>query len=597
MKLNKQQETASWKKLLGLMPFVKPNMLWLVLNMVFSTSRALFTFGNALVLQQLTDAVVQTDTGAFRDWLYIAGAIVAAGMVIHYGLRYASGRYVTQTLQDLRARISEHIQHLPMSSVEAHHTGDLVSRLNNDIGQIPGLLTSIADIVYQPVLFVGSFVYLLLISWKLLLFSCILIPISAALYNKVSKPMEELSRKNLEGHSRANSIIQDTIAGIPIVKAFNLQKVMLGKYSNVVRGIETQSLAMDRREALLLTLFLALRYIPQLVCPLYGGYLALRGEITPGSVVAANVLIWNIFQPVEAFLELLRQVRTTTPAVERVLEILDEVPEHKGAPEVVRDQKHSPLEFEALSFSYDGEANTLDQLSFTVANGKVVALVGASGSGKSTILKLICGFCEPAVGHIRLFGQDLATSDLASARQHMSLVSQETYLFPTTITENIGYGRPGSTQGDIIAAAQLANAHDFIMELPDGYSTDIGERGVRLSGGQRQRIALARAILKDAPILLLDEPTSALDTQSEALVQAALERFMQDRTVLVVAHRLSTIHNADEILLIDQGCVQERGTHKTLMETDSLYRNLYLKQIVSVDSTVKQNTTLEASHD
>jgi len=264
---------------------------------------------------------------------------------------------------------------------------------------------------------------------------------------------------------------------------------------------------------------------------------------------------------------------------------------------VVSDQNTSPIEFKDLSFSYDGETNILNQLSFKMTAGKVVALVGASGSGKSTILKLVSGFYEPSTGHIQLYGQDLATSDLAAARQLMSLVSQDTYLFPTTIAENIAYGRPGATIDDIVAAAQQANAHDFIMDFPDAYNTNVGERAVKLSGGQRQRLALARAILKDAPILLLDEPTSALDTQSEALVQQALERFMSNRTVLVVAHRLSTIQNADEILVIDQGSVQERGTHEQLMKTESLYKNLYLRQIVSAEGNVIQDATREVAHD
>ena len=595
--MSKQKKNTSWKILFRLMPFVRPHMIWLILNMLGSTSTAFLNFANTLFLQQLTDAAVRADTDSFVKWLYIAGGIVLVDMVIRYGNRYASGRYISRTLCDLRTRTSEHIQRLPMSNIEAHHTGDLVSRLNNDIGQIPGFLNSLSDVIYQPVLFIGSFIYLLLISWKLLLISCILIPISAVLYNKVSKPMEELSRKNLEGHSRANSMVQDVIGGMPIVKAFNLQKVMFGRYRNVVQEIETQGLAMDRREVALISLYLALRYIPQLVCPLYGGYLALKGEISPGSVVAANMLIWNVFLPVEALLGLLGQVRTITPAIERVFEILDQAPEHTGAPVVVSDQKLSPVAFEELSFSYDGETNILNQLSFKMTAGKVMALVGASGSGKSTILKLICGFYEPSTGHIQLYGQDLSTSDLAVARQHMSLVSQDTYLFPNTIAENIAYGRPGATRDDIVTAAQQANAHDFIMDLPKAYKTEIGERGVKLSGGQRQRLALARAILKDAPILLLDEPTSALDTQSEAMVQEALERFMRNRTVLVVAHRLSTIHNADEILVIDQGSVQERGTHEQLMMTESLYKSLYLRQIVSSEENVKQGITQAVAHD
>jgi ABC-type multidrug transport system fused ATPase/permease subunit len=237
--------------------------------------------------------------------------------------------------------------------------------------------------------------------------------------------------------------------------------------------------------------------------------------------------------------------------------------------------------FEHVSFGYDGGQKILDGLDCAVKTGETVALVGPSGCGKSTLLRLLCGFYEPQSGSIRIYGNDLFHSDLSAARQYVSLVSQDTYLFPTTITENIAYGRLGASQGEIIAAARAANAHDFITAFKKQYDTPVGEWGAKLSGGERQRIALARAILKDAPILLLDEPTSALDTQSEAVVQEALDRLMQGRTVLIIAHRLSTIQGADRIFVLNEGKIQESGTHAGLMRAGGLYRQLYLKQMTS----------------
>jgi subfamily B ATP-binding cassette protein MsbA/ATP-binding cassette subfamily B protein AbcA/BmrA len=231
-----------------------------------------------------------------------------------------------------------------------------------------------------------------------------------------------------------------------------------------------------------------------------------------------------------------------------------------------------------VNFKYNADTPILRDFNLSVDKGKAVALVGPSGCGKSTVLKLLCGFYRPQGGQIHIEGNDILQTDLYEVRKRVSLVSQETYLFPTTIAENIAYGRQGATRDEIIAAARAANAHHFISVQPEGYETRVGEWGSTLSGGERQRIALARAILKDAPILLLDEPTSALDAQSEAILQEALERFMNGRTVLVVAHRLSTIKHVDEIIVLESGKVCERGTHQELMRTDSLYKRLYLKQ-------------------
>ena len=321
-----------------------------------------------------------------------------------------------------------------------------------------------------------------------------------------------------------------------------------------------------------------LRYLPQLIVPLFGGYLAYTGDISVGTLIASSYLIWMVFIPVETALGWIRQLREIAPAVERLFEILDH-PIETGPQHNYQIKPGVPaLSFQSVDFQYSEDNSVLHDFTFSLDQGKVAALVGSSGCGKSTVLKLLCGFYQPQNGEVQIFGNDIYQSDLKYARQLVSLVSQETYLFPTTIAENIAYGRFGAEQNEIIAAAKKANAHDFIMSQPDGYETQAGEWGKKLSGGERQRIGLARAILKDAPILLLDEPTSALDAQSEKTVQDALERFMVGRTVLVIAHRLSTIRNVDEILVLDQGHLIERGTHDQLMGSETLYKRLYLRQ-------------------
>jgi ABC-type multidrug transport system fused ATPase/permease subunit len=432
--------------------------------------------------------------------------------------------------------------------------------------------------VQQPVVFLLGFTYMYMLSWKLLLATCILIPISSILYDKVVKPMQVHSRKEMEHLARANAVTQDAIRGIYIIKAFNLQNILAKKFRQIAEDVRNEGLAIDRRAGIEFAVFLLLRYTPQLVAPLYGGYLAFHGEITVGALIASNYLIWMIFIPVETMLGWIRQLREVAPAVERVFAVLDQPIEETHQHGFQPFPDAPAFRFDKVNFKYNDETQILHDFSLSVDKGKAVALVGPSGCGKSTVLKILCGFYRPQSGHIHVEGNDILQSDLYEVRKRVSLVSQETYLFPTTIAENIAYGRQGATRDEIIAAARAANAHDFISAQPEGYETQVGEWGSKLSGGEKQRIALARAILKDAPILLLDEPTSALDAQSEAILQEALERFMRGRTVLVIAHRLSTIRNVDEIIVLEGGRLRERGTHQELMRADSLYKRLYLKQ-------------------
>ena len=561
-----------------LIPDLRVHKKWLRLVWLTALIAGIMEFLNPFLLKTLTDAAVSKQTERFWQLVLVAVGAMAVDTILRYCSRIVTTRYEIYTIRDLRNRVAAHIQRLPISYTNSVHSGDLVSRLNNDMDRIAQLPRRASELVMQPVVFLLGFSYLLFLSWKLLLATCILIPVSAVLYDKVVKPMQAHSQKELEHLARANAVTQDAIQGIYIIKAYNLQKLLTEKYQKIAENVRKEGLEIDRRRALEFAVFLMLRYIPQLVAPLYGGYLAFRGEISVGALIASNYLIWMVFIPVETMLGWIRSLREVAPAVERVFEILDQPAEDGIAGEFAPVKDAKAVSFESVSFHYGEETQILDDFTLEVDEGQVVALVGSSGCGKSTVLKLLCGFYRPQQGEIRIAGQDIVLSGIREARKRVSLVSQETYLFPTTIAENIAYGKVGASQQEIEEAARAANAHDFITGLPQGYQTQVGEWGSRLSGGEKQRISLARAILKDAPILLLDEPTSALDAQSEAVVQEALERFMQGRTVLVIAHRLATIKNVDQIVVLDQGRLVERGTHAELMGAETLYQRLYLKQ-------------------
>ena len=576
--MEERQAPSTWQTIRRLLPDLKIHKTWLWLVWLTAIIAGVMEFITPYLFKILTDTAIAQENKAFQRLLLWALLAMLIDIALKYFTRIISIRYQTYMLRDLRNRVTAHIQKLPISYTETIHSGDLVSRLNNDIDKIALLPKRIHELVQQPLVFIFGFTYMFILSWKLLLATCILIPLSAILFDKVVKPMQAHSRKEMEHLARANAVTQDAIRGIYIIKAFNLQKLLTKKYQKIAEDVRKEGLDIDKRSAMSLAVFLMLRYIPQLVAPLYGGYLAFTGEITVGALIASSYLIWMVFIPVETMLGWMSELREVSPAVERVFELLDQPIEngHKRDFELAPDAP--ALSFNSVSFQYNDDTQILHDFTLSVDEGKVIALVGSSGCGKSTVLKLLCGFYSPQNGQISIGGSDIFASDLRDARKEVSLVSQETYLFPTTIAENISYGRQGASQDEIIAAAKAANAHDFITAQPDGYETQVGEWGSKLSGGEKQRIALARAILKDAPILLLDEPTSALDAQSESVVQEALERFMEGRTVLVVAHRLSTIKNVDEIVVLDEGRLHERGSHDELMQSDSLYKRLYLKQ-------------------
>lgn len=557
--------------------FLKELRGWIALNCIATFFKVLMTIYFIFATKSLTDMAINKQANDFKDFVYFTMIIVAVSIIVGYIEKYSSVKYKGDFAHNIRTYMVKHIIDLPVEVKEKYHSGDIISRINNDISIVTELVGFISELILNPVMFIGGFIYMYSISWKLLILSIVLMPITGYLFNIISKPVEENSRQIMEDTARVNSLAKDTINGVYILKAFNLEETLLKRYKKNIEEIVNRGVKIVKINANLTRLFLALRYIPQLIVPLLGGYLAIKGEITVGQLLASTQLIWYIFIPVEALLNLKRQIRLAIPAVDRIFEIINEEKEIQSGDKFKIKDNCPTVRFSEVCFGYNEENQVLNNINFELTKG-IAAIVGSSGCGKTTILKLLCSFYKNQEGNIEILGNNLKDYSPSDIRRNISYVSQNTYLFPTTILENIGYGRDEAREDEIIEAARLASAHDFIMNLPDGYNTAIGDGSIKLSGGEQQRISLARAILKDAPILLLDEATSALDLESERLVQESLYEFMKNRTVLVVAHRISTIKNADMILVIKDGEIVEKGLHEELIRMDSIYNKLYNKQ-------------------
>lgn len=486
-------------------------------------------------------------------------------------------------MKDLRDEAYRHLHKLPISYFKRERVGNLISRFTNDVNIVQSSISAtFSNLIKEPLTILVFLGIALSISWQLTLFAFIILPFSMAIIAWIGFKLRRQTTKLQEKLADITSILQETISGVKIVKAFGMEEFENKRFMKETREFFRLVLRIVRVRNASSPLTEFLSVIVGAFIIYYGGLLVLeKNTITASQFLGFLFAIFQMMPPIKELSSVNNRIQEASAAGDRIFEILDTEPDIKNAPDAVelREFKNS-IHFRNVSFKYeDSEEWVLKDINFSVNKGEIIALVGPSGGGKSTLVDLIPRFYDPTNGSIVLDDVDIRNYTLQSLRAKMGIVTQETFLFNTTIRENIAYGLTDCPIEKIIEAAKTANAHNFIMEMPQQYETIIGERGVKLSGGQRQRLTIARALLKNPEIMIFDEATSALDNESEILVQEAIERLMKNRTTFVIAHRLSTIRNATKIIVIDRGKITQLGTHEQLIADEKgLYKKLYEMQ-------------------
>lgn len=518
----------------------------------------------------------QSFLGAFK-WLLAVWFVNF--LVMHLRYLWANGA-AERVVFSLRQEVADKLGTVASEELERRHSGDYVSRLSSDTDLIRGLVAANwSSLVAGTIGAVAALVYMLIVSWKVTLFSIALTPLIMVVSGVLSKPLSKVTKELQAKLADVNSLAQDVTGGITVSKAFLLKNYLSPRFRDRASGAADAAVELAYQNGRLQAAMMILSIAPFFILFGVGGYEVIQGRMTPGSLMVMLNLLNKLTWPLQSTGRSLAQVKAALSASERIFELLELPCERKEGLPLLKPADHPyAIEMRGVEFSYGDQRTVFSDLNLDIKQGETVAIVGPSGTGKTTLFSLLLGLRNPQAGQISYYGQPMQEVSLADLRQAIAYVAQEALLFPTSIAENIGYGRADATRAEIEAAAREAYADQFIQRLPNGYDTLLGELGTGLSGGQKQRLSLARAILKDAPILLLDEATSALDTEAEAKVQAAIESLAEDRTTLVIAHRLSTILNADRIVVIDQGRVVEEGSHEELLAAGKTYAGLYASQ-------------------
>jgi subfamily B ATP-binding cassette protein MsbA len=572
---------------------LRPTRLWGALRRIFRLSRpyrrrllaalVLTSLGTlvALVvplgLRELVDAVFQDGNRTLLHQLTVALILLfLLRAAVSFGGNYLLGWTGERVVADLRKRVYRHLHRQSLRFFSNHRTGDLTSRLTNDVGAVRSAVTdALSNLLTQSLSLLGSVALMVVLNWRLSLIIFLVVPAVTGFAVYFGRKVRQLARRIQDRLADTTAVAEEAISAMRVVKAFARSGYEVERYETAVEHLFGTS----RRRVLVSSLFSAsvgLLFFAALVGIFwYGGLEVLAGRLTEGDLVAFIFYAFNIARSVGGMSRLYSTFNSAAGATERLFELLDTTPDLQDAPDaVVLDDVAGRVGFEDVTFAYDAGRPVLHDIQLNVEPGETVALVGPSGAGKSTLVSLIPRFYDPQAGRVTVDGHDLRRVTRQSLREHIAAVSQEVHLFNASIRENIRYGRLDADDAAVEEAARAANAHDFIVDLPDGYDAAVGERGVKLSGGQRQRVAIARALLRDARLLLLDEATSSLDSASEALVQEALERLMAGRTTFIIAHRLSTVQAADRIVVLDDGRIVQTGTHDALVQRDGLYRDL-----------------------
>ena len=578
-----KQESLYRRLLVYLRPYWWPHFACAIVCMVlFSATNGAMPF---LIRHIFDDVFTNKNLFALKVLPFVIVGVFLVRGVVGFGSTYLTEYVGQRIVADLRAALNDHIQHLSLSFFNRTPTGTIVSRITNDVALVR---TALTDAVASLLKDASSLIILVVVAfyqdWFLSLIAFVAFPASVLPIIRLSKRLRSFAKKGQVSMGNMTVLLQETIQGNRVVKAFGMEAYEKQRFAEendrlfrvFMKGTAIRAFTNPMMEVL------AAFGIAGVVW--YGGYSVIVGGRTQGAFLAFLTALFLLYDPFKGLAKTNTTIQQAMGAAERVMELLDtatDVADRSGARQL--DGVRQGVRFEDVSFRYDEEW-VLRRIDLEIRRGEVVALVGMSGGGKSTLADLILRFYDVPEGRITVDGVDVREYTLASLRAQMAIVTQHTFLFNDTVRNNIAYGDIAKGMDAITAAAKAANAHGFIMELPEGYDTVIGELGVKLSGGQRQRLAIARALLKDAPILVLDEATSALDNESERLVQGALDRLMEHRTTLVIAHRLSTIRRADRIVVIVRGRILEQGTHEELLALNAEYRKLYDLQFQDVEA-------------
>src|SRR5215210_1419329 len=560
-------------------PFARPYRRWLPLIVLFAALGSALEAGTIWIYKILVDEVLVPRDFGLLLWVVLAYlGLTLAGGVMSFGEEYLSEWVGGRFIVSLRTELFRHLQDLSLSFFDRRRLGDIIARLSDDIEEIEELMLSeIAEALtylFQFVFFVGALFYL---QWRLALVSLFVVPLFLLVARYFSRKIRHATREERRRSGSVSAVAEESLSNSALVQAYNRQENEVERFRRENEGSFVAEMAATRLDALLSPLVNLIQVTGVGVVIAAGTWELSQGHLTIGGLLVFLVYLSQLYAPIRGLSDVLNTFYEATAGAERVIEFFDQKPsvvEQEGAFKLTLPQGH--VEFDSVGFSYPGYGReALSDVTFEVGPGEVLALVGPSGSGKSTVAKVLLRFYDPHAGAVRLDDYDLRELSLHSLRENVAVLLQETLVFHGTVRENIAYGKLEASEEEIIAAAKAADAHEFVEALPEGYDTVVGQKGRLLSDGQRQRLAIARAMIRDAPVLVLDEPTTGLDARSSENVMVPLQRLMEGRTTIVISHNLLTVRHATSILVLEDGCITERGTHRELLERNGTYARFY----------------------